>query len=117
MLGQGADEGTEGGDTVGEELKFSSGGDLTSGGTFICGDDGGNWMPLENGTIETFDPEFDSAVDMPTYSTFDEQVITTEIKMGRSSIRRFRNILLGWEASGPLRLRNLWKAARLRGRR
>ena len=102
---------------MGEELKFSSGGELTSGGLFICGDDGGNWMPLGNGTIETFDPEFDAAVDVPVYSTFDEREITTEIKMSRRSIRRFRNILFGWEAKGPLRMRNLFKAARLRGRR
>ena len=110
MLGQGADEGTEGGDTVGEELN----------GFMFIGDDGGDWMPiapLGKRTIETFDPEFDAAVEVPIYSTLYEHEITFEMKINRRWIRKLRYSLWGWKASGPLRLRNICKAARLRGRR
>ena len=106
---------------MGEELKFSSGGEVKSEGLFICGDDGGNWIPiapLGKGTIETFDPEFDADMYVPNYLTFYELPnVTIELKVSKRWIRKFRNSLYGWDAKGPLRRRNLWKAARLRGRR
>ena len=86
----------------------------------LIGDDGGDWMPLDSWKIETYNP-FKEVIYAPIRTLSEGPEVTIEFNVTAIEKSVFmlksRRILFGWKAKGPMRQRNLWKAARLRGRR
>lgn len=95
---------------MGEELKY--------GAMFIV-DGGGNWVPLGDGSIEACDP-FDEianrVANAPVRTAFNEDGITAEVRLSGRYVVRIKRLVFGWKARGPLRVKNLIRAGKLKGR-